>query len=191
MVYSISELKNILRIYRYTMTALAADIGITKSYLSKIINRKVISRKYENLLMERILEIQKGEPRNHTKKRRYKYWKFLYAGSKDIPLRNAIQIILDKNKITVTDLARDIGEARSSVSQVIIGLRRTGRIQKKITDYLKLDGDIFFNRTPGDIEDLRKGVLVPLPTKAEAKKRKKEQAKLFHNLRPQLGNLLF
>jgi len=190
MLFSKTELKNILRIHGYTLTTLADDIGITKSYLSKIISRKVVFRKYENLIAARVFEIQKIKPKTVAKKRTFKYFKyFSTAGIKDIPLRNGIQIILDNKKMTVSQLARDINEAQSSVSQVIIGLRHTERIREKIINYLNLDRDIFFNRTYGDIKDLEKGILVPLPTKARAKERKRDQAKFFKNMKASLPNI--
>jgi len=184
MKYSITEQKNILRKYCYTFTALAADLGITKSYLSKIINQRVRSPKHETMIAAKILEIQKTEPQYNIKKKKYKYSKLSTAlNTKDIPLRNEIQIFLDKKNITVTQLACDINEARSSVARVITGERSTARIEEKIINYLKLDSDIFNRRTVEDLEKMAEGIYLPLLTKTQAKKRyiqnKKERQSLL------------
>jgi len=183
LMYSITELKNILRIYHYSFASLAADIGITKSYLSKIINRKAASQKHEKNIDARIQEMLKTKQNINIKKKPLKYFKFINMNVKDIPLRNGIQAVLDGKKITVTQLSRDIDEARSSVSQVIMGLRHTKRIEEKIINYLKLDKDIFFSRTAADIFNLEKGIIVPLPTKAKAKQIKKDRDVAFKKLK--------
>ena len=178
MKYSCTELRNIMRMYQYTITSLAKDMGITKSYLSKIINRRVRSPKHERMIDVKITVIQKKEPKIETKKKNYIRQRYFLRGGKDIAMRNEIQVILDKKKITMTQLARDIGEAQSSVSQVISGKRHTERIEEKIIKYLKLDSDIFFSRTVSENEKIKEGVFVPLPTKAQVKERKKFIASL-------------
>jgi len=183
-MYTVTELKNILRMYQYTSSALAADIGISKSFLSKIINLKLISQKHEKMIVSRILELQKTEPKYIIKKRNYKYFKYLPCiHPKDIALRNGIQIILSKKKITITQLSLDINEERSHVSRVIMGVRHTLRIKNKIINYFKLDRDIYFNRCGGDIFKLQEGLFVPLPTKAEAKRQIREFEQSLNNLK--------
>ena len=174
MEHSSTELKNIMRMYQYTFTALAEDIGITKSYLSKIINKRVRSPKHEHMIAEKITELKKKEPKIKGKKKVKNFCSFEIITVKDIGLRNGIQIILDKNKMTITQLAREINEARSSVSQVVNGERQTIRIIKKIIIHLKLDGDIFFNRTIEDNKYIAEGNFLPLVTKALARKRERE-----------------
>ena len=112
------------------------------------------------------------------------------APVKDIGLRNAIQIILDRNKMTVTQLAREIDEAQSSVSQVITGERWTRRIIEKIIHCLKLDKDIFFTRTRGDIEKMRDGYILALQTKEETAERRRKQAESVERFRKFKGKLL-
>jgi DNA-binding Xre family transcriptional regulator len=103
-MYSKTELKNILRIYSCTsctLTSLAAELGITKSYLSKIINGQVSSVKYEKLIKSKIKKLLKNEPENVNKNA--PRWKFRYfsqpVGIKEIPLRNGIQDILNEKKL--------------------------------------------------------------------------------------------
>ena len=66
-MYSKTELKNFLRIYSYTFTALSSELGITKSYLSKIINGQVSSPKFEKLIIARIKQLKKTAPENVNK----------------------------------------------------------------------------------------------------------------------------
>ncbi|MDR0472760.1 MAG: helix-turn-helix domain-containing protein [Treponema sp.] len=173
-MYSKTDLINILRIYGYSFTALASELGITKSYISKIINGQVSSPKYKKLIQARAKNLLKTRPENVNKNApRWErhYFKFP-AGIKDIALCNAIQDILDKKNLTITQLAKEINEARSSVSQVIIGLRPTKRIREKIINYLGLDKEKFFARTYGEMDLIHKGVFVPLPTKEKLQKGK-------------------
>jgi len=161
-----TELTNILRIYGYTLASLAADLGITKSYLSKIINGKVSSIKHEKLIAHRVKKIQKTKPENINKDvKPSTIWDIGYPRARDLPMRNEFQNLLDKNNITITELANNIGEARSSVSQVIIGLRHTRRIVKKLADFFGTDPEIYYKRAaPVLVRELQKGVLVPLGT---------------------------
>jgi transcriptional regulator with XRE-family HTH domain len=179
-----TELTNILRIYGLTLAAQASDLGITKSYLSKIINGRASSPKYEKLLNGRIRKLQKTKPENVNRNSpRVKYTLCSWPiGVKDIPLRNGIQAVLDERNLTVTRLAQEINEARSSVAQVIIGLRHTERIQKKIISYLNLDEIKFFNRTFGEMVSLHDGELVPLPTKETEAARKRALAEAMKGL---------
>ncbi len=65
-----------------------------------------------------------------------------------------------------------------------MGTRRTKRIRDKIIYHLKLDSDVFFNRTYGELQDMNNGTILPLPTKAEVKKRRIEfdkKTKAFEN----------
>ncbi len=110
-MWTVTELKNILRVFHYTFTDMATELGISKSYLSKIINRKRTSRKYEELLIKKVFELQRTNPRNNIPKKRYKRFRCFVPCVKDISLRNGIQSILDKKKLTVTQLAFDINEA--------------------------------------------------------------------------------
>jgi transcriptional regulator with XRE-family HTH domain len=78
-----------------------------------------------------------------------------------------------KKNLTITQLAQNINEARSSVAQIIIGLRRTERIQNKIIIYLNLDETKFLNRSYNELERLYNDELVPLPTKETLLARKR------------------
>jgi transcriptional regulator with XRE-family HTH domain len=165
-MYYKTELTNILRIYGYTLTALASDLGITKSYLSKIIRGRASSPKYEKLINGRIKKMQRTKPGNIN--RDMKPWSWMdrgYPKARDLPMRNEFQTLLDKKNITITELSRSIGEARSSVSQVIIGLRHTNRIIEKLALYFGTDPEIYSKRSaPVIVGELIKGVLVPLGT---------------------------
>jgi transcriptional regulator with XRE-family HTH domain len=127
----------------------------------------------------------KNEPENVNKNAPHwdMYIGFKYpTGVKDIALRNGIQDIFDKKNLTITQLASEINEARSSVAQVIIGLRPTKRIREKIINHLNLDKTKFFNRTYGEMGLIHKGEFVPLPTKENLKERKMKIDKAMKGL---------
>jgi plasmid maintenance system antidote protein VapI len=165
-MYTRTELANILRVYGYTFEKLAADTGITKSYLSKIINRKVESKKHEKIIGGVIRKLQKTKPENVNKGMKPWSWRDRRCPkARDLPLRNEFQNLLDREQITITELAQNIGEDRSSVSQVIVGLRHTRRIINKLAEYFRTDSKIYFDRQiPAIVKKKKKGILVPLGT---------------------------
>jgi plasmid maintenance system antidote protein VapI len=165
-MHSKTDLINNLRIYGYSLTALASDLGITKSYLSKIINKRVSSLKYEKLIDLKIRKLLKTKPKNINKDIKPWSWRDRgYPKARDLPLRNEFQTLLDRKNINITELSKNIGEARSSVSQVIIGLRHTQRIIEKLAKYFGTDPKIYLNRcAPVIVGELQKGILLPLGT---------------------------
>jgi transcriptional regulator with XRE-family HTH domain len=175
-MYTKTEMKNILRVHQSSFSKMADKLGITRSYLSKILSQTVVSAKYEKLIQLEIVNIKKQNPKNINKNAKWGgYGRPI--GIKNIPLKNALYDMLDKKNVSVTMLANNINESRSSVSEVLNGLRRTERIQKKIIKYLDLDYDIFYT-CRDSLLLLKVGYLLPPPTKKDLENKGIYYAKL-------------
>jgi len=175
-MYSKTEMKNILRIHQSSFSELAGKLGITRSYLSKILSKSAPGAKYEKLIQLEIASLQKQKPMNTNRDAKIGAYN-RPIGIKNIPLKNAIYSMLEKKNVSITRLANDIKEARSTVSEVIIGLRRTKKIQNKIIDYLGLGYDIFYTNSYS-FYLLKVGYLLPPPTKADLENTVKYYEKL-------------
>jgi transcriptional regulator with XRE-family HTH domain len=175
-MYSKTEMKSILRIHQTSFSELTGKLGITRSYLSKILSKAAPGAKYEKLIQLEIASLQKQKPKNINRNATWGgYGRPI--GIKNIPLKNTLCNMLGKKKASVTKLADDIHEARSAVSEVLNGLRKTERIQEKIINYLGLDFNIFYT-CRDSLSLLKAGYLLPPPTKEDMKNKGKYYKRL-------------
>ncbi|MCL2277569.1 MAG: helix-turn-helix domain-containing protein [Treponema sp.] len=71
--------------------------------------------------------------------------------------RKRVLIVLAERDMNISDLARNINTAQSTVSQVINGRRLSPNTEQRIADFLRKPVDVLFpRRTPEEIGKMRK-----------------------------------